>query len=65
MVSRWSRKREEIMKDAAVAHRKLLSKGRKLKKHAEPHRELLCEFRNKAHRIGFEWLWLKARNIHR
>ena len=40
-VSRWIAKRQEIMRDAAQKHRKLLRKGKKPKKYVELYK-VLC-----------------------
>ena len=66
-VSRWLSKKEAIKKAALGEHKNLL-KIRPGTKYNELYAQLKPVFedaRKKGHRVDFNWLWSKARNIYR
>ena len=67
-VSRYIKKRSQIMKDAADSYRKNHKKGRKCRKYVRLYPALWDKFkmaRSKGHRVDFHWLWSKARVLYR
>ena len=67
-VSRYDKKRSQIMKDAADSYRKNHKKGRKCRKYVRLYPALWDKFkmaRSKGHRVDFHWLWWKARVLYR
>lgn len=65
-VSRWLKKKQTVLEDAASSHRKQLLKGRRSTKYFELYETLFKEFlkaRSKGQVINFSWLWSKAKKI--
>ena len=68
MVQRWVKKKEIIIQKATTSNCRLHHKIRPAKKHEELNKELLKRFkdaRKRGHQIDFNWLWSRARVIHR
>ena len=66
-ISKWL-KNKDVINKAAVKENKQLFKVRPTVKYNTLHDELeklFLDARNKGHRIDFNWLWSKARMIHR
>ena len=58
-VSTWIKNKENIMQDAASAHRKLFRKGRRATKYINLYEKFFKEFlkaRSKGHVMNFAWL---------
>ena len=68
MVTRRMMSKVDIASEAVKMHRKMMTKNRKPIKDKDLHAALLVKFkeaRAKGHRVGFEWLWSKARQFRK
>ena len=68
LVSKWVKDKDNIILASTDKHKKLYKKQRKAVKYLELYRELfdkMKEARGKGRKVNFNWLWTKARSIHR
>ena len=68
ILSKWKKDRVNILNQAMKEHTRLLTKGRKSKKHDELFKKLLPKFRaarEKGRVVSFSWLYTHASNIHK
>ena len=68
LISKWCKEKDSIIAAATDKHKKLYAKQRKSTKYIDLYKALFEELkkaRGKGLKVNFNWLWSKARTLHR